>query len=100
MKKQFVVVAALASMLPSCVGIYGSKGNDTGGIIPWSPETEAMALHTCWPLTRRRSTAESRLRMSGGSRVGNVLVFAGNVPGSKLSTKPAGAGCEIGRAHV
>lgn len=25
-------------------GAFGSKGNDTGGIIPWSPEAEANAL--------------------------------------------------------
>jgi hypothetical protein len=30
-------------MLGSC-GIYGSSGNDTGGIIPWSPEAERDAL--------------------------------------------------------
>ncbi len=24
-------------------GIHGPKGNDTGGIIPWSPEAEASA---------------------------------------------------------
>jgi hypothetical protein len=24
-------------------GVWGSKGNDTGGIIPWSPENEANA---------------------------------------------------------
>lgn len=25
-------------------GVYGSKGNDTGGIIPWSPENEKNAF--------------------------------------------------------
>jgi hypothetical protein len=30
-------------MLGSC-GVYGPKGNDTGGIIPWSPANERMAL--------------------------------------------------------
>ena len=24
-------------------GVYGPKGNDTGGIIPWSPDNEQMA---------------------------------------------------------
>jgi hypothetical protein len=24
-------------------GVYGPKGNDSGGIIPWSPENEMMA---------------------------------------------------------
>jgi hypothetical protein len=30
-------------MLASCAGVYGPKGNDTGGIIPWSPDNELMA---------------------------------------------------------
>jgi hypothetical protein len=25
-------------------GVYGAKGNDTGGIIPWSPENERAAF--------------------------------------------------------
>lgn len=40
------VVLALAISLGGCAGVQGSKGNDTGGIIPWSPEAEAMALVT------------------------------------------------------
>jgi hypothetical protein len=36
-----LLLAALG--LTSC-GVYGPKGNDTGGIIPWSVETEAAAL--------------------------------------------------------
>jgi hypothetical protein len=36
----------LGLTLPACAGVYGAKGNDTGGIIPWSPEAEAMALVT------------------------------------------------------
>ena len=35
------VVLALA--LSAC-GVYGPKGNDTGGIIPWSPGAELEAL--------------------------------------------------------
>jgi hypothetical protein len=37
---------ALAALLVSCasVGIRGPKGNDTGGIIPWSVENERAAL--------------------------------------------------------
>jgi hypothetical protein len=38
-----VPVLALGVMLVSCAGVYGPKGNDTGGIIPWSPENEQMA---------------------------------------------------------
>jgi hypothetical protein len=36
-----LLLAALG--LASC-GVYGPKGNDTGGIIPWSVETEVAAL--------------------------------------------------------
>jgi len=38
MKALSVVVLSLA--LASCAGVYGPKGNDTGGIIPWSPDAE------------------------------------------------------------
>ncbi len=40
MRSRMVLAAALASTLVSCAGVYGPKGNDTGGIIPWSPESE------------------------------------------------------------
>ena len=43
--KKAILLAALAFLLASC-GVYGPKGNDVGGIIPWSPEAEAMALDT------------------------------------------------------
>jgi hypothetical protein len=39
-------LAALGLMLSSCVGVYGPKGNDTGGIIPWSPSAEQVAMIT------------------------------------------------------
>ena len=45
MKKQAILLAVLALALASC-GVYGPKGNDVGGIIPWSPEAEAVALDT------------------------------------------------------
>lgn len=44
MMRQVVVAAACAAALASCSGIYGPKGNDTGGVIPWSPENEGMAM--------------------------------------------------------
>ena len=43
MAAKVVPVLALGAMLVSCAGVYGPKGNDTGGIIPWSPENEQMA---------------------------------------------------------
>ena len=39
-----ILMTALVLMLGSCVGVYGPTGNDTGGIIPWSPEAERDAL--------------------------------------------------------
>lgn len=36
-------VVAAAMLLSSC-GVFGPKGNDTGGIIPWSPENEKNAF--------------------------------------------------------
>jgi hypothetical protein len=44
MKRGVFLAMACAAMLSSCVGVYGPKGNDTGGIIPWSPENESMAM--------------------------------------------------------
>lgn len=40
-------MAALAALLTltNC-GVFGAKGNDTGGIIPWSPAAEQAALET------------------------------------------------------
>ncbi|MGB6860641.1 MAG: hypothetical protein WBE32_06900 [Pseudolabrys sp.] len=45
MTRLAVLAAALSLTLASCVGVYGPKGNDIGGIIPWSPEAEANALN-------------------------------------------------------
>jgi hypothetical protein len=43
MRSRTILAAALAVTLASCAGVYGPKGNDTGGIIPWSPEAERAA---------------------------------------------------------
>jgi hypothetical protein len=40
---QRALLFAIIVTLPAC-GVYGPKGNDTGGIIPWSVDTEATAL--------------------------------------------------------
>ena len=42
--KRLVALAACALTLAACSGIYGPKGNDTGGVIPWSLDNEAMML--------------------------------------------------------
>jgi hypothetical protein len=58
MNRKTVAIAALGALLLSSagvaashIGVHGPKGNDTGGIIPWSPEYEAAALdiaqHNC-----------------------------------------------------
>jgi hypothetical protein len=44
MRRQAVLLAALSLTLVSCVGVHGPTGNDTGGIIPWSPAAERDAL--------------------------------------------------------
>ena len=44
MNRCIAVLAAMALPLMSCAGVYGPWGNDTGGIIPWSPEAEHNAL--------------------------------------------------------
>ncbi len=46
MKRHAVLLAVLGLTLTSCVGVYGPKGNDIGGIIPWSPEAEGSAPET------------------------------------------------------
>jgi hypothetical protein len=39
-----VFAAALGLTLASCAGVHGPVGNDTGGIIPWSPAAERASL--------------------------------------------------------
>ena len=43
MRGQAVLLAVLGLTLVSC-GVHGPTGNDTGGIIPWSPAAERGAL--------------------------------------------------------
>jgi len=42
--RQAIFLSMLAVTLASCSGVRGPVGNDTGGIIPWSPEAERNAL--------------------------------------------------------
>ena len=39
-----VLAATCGLLLSSCVGLYGPKGNDTGGVIPWSVENESNMM--------------------------------------------------------
>ncbi len=45
MRIKAVLFGAIGFVLASgaAQAYYGAKGNDTGGIIPWHPETERMA---------------------------------------------------------
>jgi hypothetical protein len=43
MKLGLLAIAAMGVTLSAC-GVYGPKGNDTGGIIPWSPENDQNAF--------------------------------------------------------
>jgi hypothetical protein len=38
--RRIVLTTVFGLMLTSCSGVYGPKGNDSGGIIPWHPENE------------------------------------------------------------
>ena len=42
--RRVVLAVAFGVMLTSCSGVYGPKGNDAGGIIPWNPENEDNAM--------------------------------------------------------
>jgi hypothetical protein len=39
-----LMYGAIGSADAHLFGVHGPKGNDTGGIIPWSPEAELAAL--------------------------------------------------------
>ncbi len=43
---RLALLAYAALILPGFVGVFGPKGNDTGGIIPWSRQAEATARST------------------------------------------------------
>ena len=72
MMKRALLVAALGlafSTAGASAFVFGPKGNDTGGIIPWSPEAERMALAlandqcnaSCWGRKRARITSIRRV---------------------------------------
>jgi hypothetical protein len=51
MNRKATAIAALGALLLGATGVaaghlgsHGPKGNDTGGIIPWSPESERAAF--------------------------------------------------------
>ncbi len=44
-KAVWLAALGMTLVLGAC-GVYGQKFNDTGGIIPWSPAAESVALDT------------------------------------------------------
>ena len=40
----FLAILGLGLLLTACAGVHGIKSNDTGGIIPWTPENQAAAF--------------------------------------------------------
>ena len=72
--KRLVVLAA-ACALTACSGIYGPKGNDTGGVIPWSPENESMMqmLAQGWITHPQLQKALELQRANGTGRIGDWL---------------------------
>ena len=79
MIKKALPLAALALTLSS-VGasawIWGPKGNDTGGIIPWSPEAERVALAFANDQCRASSWGRKRARITNVRRVyGDYIVY-------------------------
>ncbi|MET0671136.1 MAG: hypothetical protein ABWY66_14160 [Xanthobacteraceae bacterium] len=75
MIKRTLLLAAVGVTLGSC-GVSGAKGNDTGGIIPWSPEAERTALafadHQCYASSWGRKSA----RITSVRRVyGDYIVY-------------------------
>jgi hypothetical protein len=81
MTARLIVTAALATMLSSGAAsawIIGAKGNDTGGIIPWSPEAERTALATADQMCKWSSGwAQKSARIVNVRRVpGDYIVYA------------------------
>jgi hypothetical protein len=79
MIKRTLLLAALGLTLSTggaSAWIWGAKGNDTGGIIPWSPEAEANALITANEMCRWSNWTYKRARITSIRRVyGDYIVY-------------------------
>ena len=79
MIKRTLLSAAVALTLSSGAAsawIWGPKGNDTGGIIPWSPEAEYAALAFANDQCRAASWGRKRARITSVRRVyGDYIVY-------------------------
>ena len=75
MIKRTLLLAAIGVTLGSC-GVWGAKGNDTGGIIPWSPEAEHTALAFANDQCSASSWGRKRARITSMRRVyGDYIVY-------------------------
>ena len=55
---------------------WGARGNDTGGIIPWSPSAEREALATANEMCRSSSWSLKRARITSIRRVyGDYIAY-------------------------
>ena len=79
MMKRTLLLAALGLSL-SCGGasafVFGPKGNDTGGIIPWSPEAERTALTTANSMCASSNWTPKAARITSIRRAyGDYIVY-------------------------
>jgi hypothetical protein len=73
--KRTLLLAAVGVTLGSC-GVWGAKGNDTGGIIPWSPEAERTALVVANDQCSASSWGRKRARITSMRRdYGEYIVY-------------------------
>jgi hypothetical protein len=79
MIKRTLLAATLGLTLSSAGAsafVFGPKGNDTGGIIPWSPEAERFALAFANDQCRTSSWGRKRARITNVRRVyGDYIVY-------------------------
>ncbi len=77
MTMKAILLAAIGLALASCAGVSGPKGNDTGGIIPWSPENERQALWLADNNCRAYSKYAriSSINRNYGDYIGYVCLF-------------------------
>jgi hypothetical protein len=56
------MVALGMTLTVGACGVYGPTGNDTGGIIPWSPAAELTAMETAQADAAATTSARSSRR--------------------------------------
>lgn len=78
MIKRALLSAALVLTVSSGASawVFGPKGNDTGGIIPWSPEAEIHALEIADRMCAASNWTPKRARITSMRRVyGDYIVY-------------------------